>query len=716
MLASNALNKMLHSRQVKIFMDATLSAVSIDVKFLQTKLSADNIDSSANNTPTAGETLNHLFQQCDSSLVFLQSLCEQQIFRESIVKNKEFSGNEGVFVLVRAVLSLKVSPSYSTLSSYMASVSRLKTKALSILLYLCETENVSYLDEIASNIKTRNLAKAIVLQVLELLKTMFGVDTTAPKTIYPKGQLELNAMRIVDMFSDDSNFRPYIMMNFTETLAATFSLPHGEFLSGWCSTDLPVCEDDGILDVPRASYAHQRTSLFIKVIANLHCFVPDVCQDEKNHFFQKFISFLQKESSQQASGSQSSVDPEKSTAVTKNLYSLLTHAESLVPEFINEEDVHLLRLFIDQFKALLVPAASVDQIQDAQNTEECSSSLHKGVAPNHDHNGGNVEVDRSETVASRETDQLIISGNAKKSEMAEQIKYIGPTTHLREVERDSRITETSGSDSSPTRGKNSIDRLDADQVKGSGFDETLEDEKVDAINSDDRQQRKRKRTVMNDKQIALIESALVDEPDMHRNAVALRSWADKLSLHGAEVTTSRLKNWLNNRKARLARAAKDVRVSYEGENLGKQGGSEHLDSPQSPMDDTRVRGSVRTEVIDTALTSNVDVDLGTTVAVPQDVVKSGVNVEAGQYVMLLGENGEKVGKGKVFQVHGKWCGNALDQSGMCVVDVWQLSVDRSSKVPHPMEVTGTTFDQAAKRLGLMRVLWDLNKLIKSPLI
>lgn len=38
--------------------------------------------------------------------------------------------------------------------------------------------------------------------------------------------------------------------------------------------DWPFC----IRSVPRASYAHERTSLLIKVIANLHCFVPDVCQ------------------------------------------------------------------------------------------------------------------------------------------------------------------------------------------------------------------------------------------------------------------------------------------------------------------------------------------------------------------------------------------------------------------------------------------------------
>lgn len=35
--------------------------------------------------------------------------------------------------------------------------------------------------------------------------------------------------------------------------------------------------------MPQASYAHQRTSLFVKIIANLHCFVPNICEGEVKH-------------------------------------------------------------------------------------------------------------------------------------------------------------------------------------------------------------------------------------------------------------------------------------------------------------------------------------------------------------------------------------------------------------------------------------------------
>ncbi|KAG6424578.1 hypothetical protein SASPL_114996 [Salvia splendens] len=56
-------------------------------------------------------------------------------------------------------MNLKLSGS-DNISSYMVAISRLKSKALSIqLLQLCEAESVSYLDEVASNSTTHNMAK-----------------------------------------------------------------------------------------------------------------------------------------------------------------------------------------------------------------------------------------------------------------------------------------------------------------------------------------------------------------------------------------------------------------------------------------------------------------------------------------------------------------------------------------------------------------------------
>ncbi|KAG6387313.1 hypothetical protein SASPL_152500 [Salvia splendens] len=70
--------------KVYIFKEAAFAAVCVDVKYLQTN------DSSRSASPTTEETLNHLWQQCDSSLQFLQPLCQQKLFRECIVNNQVF--------------------------------------------------------------------------------------------------------------------------------------------------------------------------------------------------------------------------------------------------------------------------------------------------------------------------------------------------------------------------------------------------------------------------------------------------------------------------------------------------------------------------------------------------------------------------------------------------------------------------------------------------
>lgn len=215
-------------------------------------------------------------------------------------------------------------------------------------------------------------------------------------------------------------------------LSAVFCLPHGDFLSMLCSSDLSSREDDATLDydlftssgwvlsafsspgelaVPQfklnfqnnltmSSYAHQRTSLIVKIMANLHCFVPEVCtgdfkltssyphtfvsyyvdlllkpaEDDRNRFIQTFVSGLRKDPSSilvnLLPSSTYTPEAQRGTSVCKNisvyplslhiLYytcfgdsvvmdvcifvgSLLHHAEFLIPNALNVEDLMILR-------------------------------------------------------------------------------------------------------------------------------------------------------------------------------------------------------------------------------------------------------------------------------------------------------------------------------------------------------------------------------------
>jgi hypothetical protein len=79
--------------------------------------------------------------------------------------------------------------------------------------------------------------------------------------------------------------------------------------------------------------------------------------------------------------------------------------------------------------------------------------------------------------------------------------------------------------------------------------------------------------------------------------------------------------------------------------------------------------------------------------------------------VLVGVQGEEIGKGKVFQSHGNWYGKTLEELATCVVDVCELRVDKGLRLPYLSEATGTTFAEAETKFGVMRVLWDLNKIL-----
>ncbi|XP_074357392.1 nodulin homeobox [Apium graveolens] len=735
--ASEIANVIVGHPKVDAFMDAAFSAVLIDVEVLRIRISGGSTNSSGS---TDEESIQHLSVQCEVSLTFLHSLCQQKNFRDRLLKHKVLC-EAGILLLVQAVLDLDIT-AFPDAHFVGGVVSRMKSKVLSIMLNLCEAESISYLDEVASTTESLTLAKSVAFKVLELLKTSFSKSHKEPSSCsdkdIPKGHLQLNAMRLADVFSDDSNFRSYITIHITEVLTTLLSLRNGEFLSSWCS-DL-AWEEDATLEydpflaaewvlnllslkpsivtcsqyafipcnTPRVSYAHQRTSLLVKVIANLHCFVPDICKEEKDLFLSKFFQCLQKGPSKTSNKLCSYPAAEKVASISKNLSSLLSHAESLIPSYLNEEDVQLLRAFVIQ----LGPMLSTLEKQETQSTGGCSSVLPVKASPDRNNGISDLKEGVCKNLALQEVDQSYVCKGIDQAD-DESREYRSrdkdkpgriAACGLIEIEGVAQNVETSGSDSSDTRGKNSIDQIDDIQ----------DDEKAGTTKFAEQQRKKRKRTIMNDRQTGIIEEALKDKPDMQRHRAALQLWADRLSEHGSEVTASQLKNWLNNRRAKLARAAKDVRGVAEGENShhDKQGGSGIRavnGSSEAPVENLAVpwvpQVGIRNDSGGVLPKTNCNKN-------PRNVVAELVDITPveGQYVMVVDGEGTEIGKGKVFQVNGKWYGKNLEELGTCVVDIIELKGEKLKRLPHPFEDTGTSFYNAEKQHGVMRVLWDLKKL------
>lgn len=120
-----------------------------------------------------------------------------------------------------------------------------------------------------------------------------------------------------------------------------------------------------------------------------------------------------------------------------------------------------------------------------------------------------------------------MEGAATKYNVNENMEIV---PRLKESDADACNLETSSLDTRSNRGKSLVEDGDGDGdgdvelahelFKGSGSGEVKEDEK---------QGKKRKRSIMCDDQVEMMEKAIVDEPDMRRSAAWIKKCAEKLN-------------------------------------------------------------------------------------------------------------------------------------------------------------------------------------------
>uniref|UniRef100_A0A0E0HAL1 Uncharacterized protein n=1 Tax=Oryza nivara TaxID=4536 RepID=A0A0E0HAL1_ORYNI len=697
----------------------------------------------------------------------------------------ELSRNGGILSLSRSILKLGVPECLKGSIDIAASMSRLKAKILSILLQLCEAETVSYLDEVATSPKSMQLGQTLALEVLDLLKTAFGrkqkLTLDSHDKSYPMGSVLISALRLVDVFSDDSNFRSSFITNTIPFLTQILAIPHDEFVSNWCSVNLPVIEEDANLDydpfgaaelalaaagnklteakanyscpfrpisMPSIAYAQTRTSCVVKIIANLHVFVPNICEEqERDLFLQKFQKYLVSGNPRSSVDHPASADL-KATTVCRNLGSLSEYARSLIPNnLLNEEDVQLLSEFAyklqtwckshvgqstsqavkidpsseskEDFKPLqhplipstVVPDSSINNLP--KNMEEPTPTNMEEPAPTPStKQEGNA---RDETPRST----VALNGGFLQNSVGQDLVHLGVARTSSGFLGGGTSTSTGSlrckMDLDPA--SSSMDHFKTPDRKESGLQD---DEKGDTHMYDERQPKRRKRTIMNDRQINEIEKALIDEPEMHKNAALLQAWSEKLSGQGSEIT-------LNNRKAKLARIAKERGVLSEGENADKPSTPatpHHCDSSESAGEESYLpparvmsalgisKGSRFVSPDGNETTSQAEFNQNIMLSRP---FTRSFSFEPGRLVSLIDNDGKEVGRGKIFQVEGRLQGKALTDTRVCIVDVIELKIEKWRELPHPSEASGRTFQEAESRNGgVMRVAWDVIRL--SPVV
>ncbi|XP_051192258.1 nodulin homeobox isoform X1 [Lolium perenne] len=745
--------------KVDIFMDVAFDSLHEDTRILSVRLSA----LSTKDIPVGpfdSQLTYFTCQQCEASLQILLSLCQQKLFRDRILKNKELCRNGGILSLSLTILKLDIPECLKGSVDIASSISRLKAKILSILLQLCEAESISYLDEVATLPKIMQLGQTLALEVLNLLKTAIGrkqkPTASSHDKSYPVGSVLINALRLVDVFSDDSNFRSSFITNTIPFLTQIFATPHDIFVSSWCSVNLPVMEDDANLDydpfgaaelalaassnmlteakanyscsfrsisMPSLAYAQTRTACVVKIIANLHVFVPNICEEqERDLFLQKFQKYLLSES---PSPSLDYAACNEATTVCKNLGALSHYAKSLIPNnLLNEEDVQLLSEFAYKLqlwcksqggqrtfqmakgdtssqvnkdlqlvqqplpkRVTSVPESNVDNppkvVQNIEEPTATPSMKQEGNA-------------RDETPRSRAS----INGGLLQNSFGQNLIHLG-------------VTRTT---SAGYPGAGTASSMELPRCKSADHFKTAEPTKESGLrDNDDRQPKRKKRSIMNDVQTNEIENALVVEPEMHKSATSLQIWAEKLSGQGSEITSSQLKNWLTNRKYKHARLVKERGVPYESENADMPstpatshfGDSSESAVKESYLPPSRVLNALGISKGNRLVAPDTN-DPTTQAEFNQNIMMSHpftrpLSFETGCPVLLIDNEGNAIGRGKIFQVEGG--------AQICTIDVMELKIEKWRELPHPSETSGRTFQEAeSSHGGVMRVAWDVARL------
>lgn len=75
--------------------------------------------------------------------------------------------------------------------------------------------------------------------------------------------------------------------------------------------------------------------------------------------------------------------------------------------------------------------------------------------------------------------------------------------------------------------------------------------------------------------------------------------------------------------------------------------------------------------------------------------------------MFVDAQSQEIGKGKVYQVQGEWYGWNLKERKTCVLDVYELNVEKDTNLPYPSKAAGISFEEAETKMGVMRVMWGL---------
>ncbi|KAH9538566.1 hypothetical protein CY35_15G013600 [Sphagnum magellanicum] len=639
--------------KVNVFMDASFDAVKRDIILLQVKLRSLQTKIVAKKTTLlAAERVGLVTaQQCEASLQVLQFLCIPKAFRDKVLAHKELSREGGILRLVLAVLRLQLPPAFQSSRPLRATVSRSRAKVLIMMLKFCESDQFSFLDEVAAGSRSMQLAEQVAAEVIALVRGALlddprALDDEGVERQNPMGPLHVTALRLADILSDDSNFRNLVMDQIAPDLATVLAVVPTKFQERWCggpiAWELAKGEMDTILVynpfeaageamaasvkadaagasaqqeepssvtefnvVPLVASAFQiRAALLVKLFANLFCYNPDVCAaEEKGRFLHTFLNCLHK-GPLQSNHALFFLSVERTAVrICENLYTLLDYVLTITSEIINDDDLALVSDFAEELHRSICPTL----------TSVMEAPLVSFVRDGHEQKLQLWKQDWQKLERWQRIQQIgqdVLKPEVAVQEGVETTEIIAAAVTKAKLEVEA-VADANG-DRCVHRELNQrafAQQVDAGTLEGGNM-ELAEERVSEGVNATEREERgkgeqenwgvtvsgtptptprkhgrererhgseqesqpkKRKRNIMSPAQVRIMENALLCEPEMQRSPRSIQHWTNHLNHMGPEVAYQQLKNWLNNRKSRIAREERDKQRAAEGEFLNATG-------------------------------------------------------------------------------------------------------------------------------------------------
>ncbi|KAJ0965959.1 hypothetical protein J5N97_027097 [Dioscorea zingiberensis] len=240
---------LLANPKIATFMRVSFVVLKIDIELLTAKLLAFSLEISNNHSTLSQRKVEaqNICKQLEPSFEFILSLCQQKMYRDHLFSHEVEICTQRLLSLAQAVLNLDVPTYFTATIEIMDPILRMKSKVLTIVILCCETDQTeSFLDRVAHNPQSMQLAQSLALKVLAIVKSALdGVGEHQTRSIdnnIPNDLLILKAMILNDHLSNNPNFKQFIIDNMTHFLVNLFTIPPQEFISKWCSNDTPMMD------------------------------------------------------------------------------------------------------------------------------------------------------------------------------------------------------------------------------------------------------------------------------------------------------------------------------------------------------------------------------------------------------------------------------------------------------------------------------------------